>query len=175
MIQEGSMSSRRAAARFRYVPVHGQRYAALSAPNPLTPSFLRHPYVRSRPRPHFGRSCVEIWYYWRQCNRCNCDHAYLFADQCSVAGGVFLKIKAGGDRVSDICGAIPPTLESPVQLGKVMALSRPNSTPQTQHTGHSSDLFLFIFASVHIFWVDLTYTLKWQLGKSVCRDCTRSE
>ena len=36
-------------------------------------------------------------------------------------------IKAGGDRVSDICGAIPvevchhlPTMESPVQLGRVM-------------------------------------------------------
>ena len=34
-------------------------------------------------------------------------------------------IKAGGDRVSDICGALPvlvylPTMESPVQLGRVM-------------------------------------------------------
>ena len=35
VVEEGCVSSR--AARFRYVPVHGQRYAALlSAPNPLT-------------------------------------------------------------------------------------------------------------------------------------------
>ena len=78
-------------------------------------------------KPHLGWSGGEIWYYWRQCNRCNRDHAYLFADQCEVAaGGTFLKnIKAGGDRVSDICGALPvlvylPTMESPVQLGRVM-------------------------------------------------------
>ena len=45
-------------------------------------------------RPHLGPSCVEIWYYWRQCNRRNRDHADLFADQSEVAGGAFLNIKA---------------------------------------------------------------------------------
>ena len=103
---------------------------------------------KHRPRPHLGRSCVEIWYYWRQCNRCNRDHAHVFADQWSVACGAFLN---GSKRVATGCqtSAVhyhPPTLESPVQLGRVMVLSRPNSTPWTRHTAQMV-LFPFIFAS----------------------------
>ena len=154
--------------------MHGQRYAALSAPNPLTPSFRRLPFL-----------CQEQ------------DHDHILVQavlKSGIIGGnvigvtattrIFLPISARwqlvpswrSKRVSDICGALPPANygeSGPVGQSHGFKSAKLNPSDR-QHTGHCSDPFLFIFASLHIFWVDLTYTLKWQLGKSLSRDCTRS-
>ena len=81
--------------------------------------------------PHFGLRCVEMWHYWRQCN----------LKVQTATSRPFLPIKRGGmwhllehqsHQVSDICGALPthhllPPGEGPVELGRVIALSRPHS------------------------------------------------
>ena len=81
------------------------------------------------------------------------------------------RIKAGGDRVSDICGALPSANSG--ESGPVgQSHGSKSAKLNPLDSAHSSDGSISIY---FCFWVELAHTLKWQLrnGKSLCGDFTR--
>ena len=69
------------------------------------------------------------------------------------------RIKAGGDRVSDICGALPSANSG--ESGPVgQSHGSKSAKLNPLDSAHSSDGSISIY---FCFWVELAHTLKWQV------------